>query len=54
MFIKINSVNYYILDAQDKSPHEIFVEIFQRMGQNYISKKDKKQLIFEIAHQIHS
>ena len=41
------------MDAQDKSPYEVFVEIFQRMGQNYISKKEKKQLIFEIAQQIH-
>jgi lipoate-protein ligase A len=51
MFIRINNVNYFVI-TDNKTPREIYEEIFSRMNKTYMSVREKKEMMFEITKQI--
>jgi hypothetical protein len=53
VFIKIQNINYFVV-IDNKSPLEVYNEIFSRMNKTRISMKEKKEMIFEITKQIHN
>ncbi len=51
MFIKIYNINYFVI-IDNKSPLEIFDEIFPRMEIQKITKLEKRKMISEIKKQL--
>lgn len=51
MFIRIKDTNYFIL-IENKSPKDIYEEIFSRMNIQYISYKEKREIISSIKKQL--
>lgn len=51
MFIRIDNVNYFVI-PDDKSPIEIFNEIFARMEAKRISNTEKRKILSEIKKQL--
>lgn len=52
MFIKINNINYYIQNAEQKSVKQIFHEIFSRMSKSFVSEQEKRNIYSQITNQI--
>jgi hypothetical protein len=51
MFIKIDKIYYFILHEL-KSVNTIFEEIFKRMNKNFISNKEKQNVLYQIKTQL--
>jgi SpoVK/Ycf46/Vps4 family AAA+-type ATPase len=53
MFIRFNGVNYFII-PDEKTPLEIYNELFTRMNKPFLSHKEKRKILAEITKQIDS
>lgn len=51
MFIKISNINFFV-NPEDKTPIEIFYEIFNRMNVTSITNDQKTQMIESIREQL--
>lgn len=51
MFISINNVNYFII-PDNKSPNEIVSEIFLRMNKQFISKRERSDILEQVLKQL--
>lgn len=51
MFIKLNGINFFV-QPEDKTPLDIFYEIFSRMNVTSISYDQKNQIIESITEQL--
>ena len=51
MFLKVGNVNYFVI-TENKTPIEIFEEIFTRMQDQKISSREKRNIISSIKEQI--
>lgn len=51
MFIKISNINFFV-NPEDKTPVEIFYEIFNRMNVTSITNDQKTQMIESIREQL--
>lgn len=51
MFIHINDTNYFII-PDDKTPQQIFDEIFSRMNITFISYEDRRKMISDIKKEL--
>lgn len=51
VFIKINSINYYIV-SDNKTPTQIVDELFLRMDKQHISKKERTSLMNQVSNQL--
>lgn len=53
MFVSINNINYFVI-PDNKSPIEIYYEIFNRMSNKSISNEQKQYIIDQISKQLHN
>ena len=51
MFVSINNINYFVI-PDNKSPIEIFYEVFNRMSVQSISPDQKRSIINQISEQL--
>lgn len=51
MFIHVNDTNYFII-PDDKTPQQIFDEIFSRMNVNFISYEERRKIISDIRKEL--
>ena len=51
MFVKIDNVNYFVLE-EGKTALDVFNEIFVRMEKQYLSNEEKRKIIATIRSQI--
>lgn len=51
MFIKIDDVNYFVI-VDDKSPNEIFDEIFARMQIKKMPRLEKRRIMIKIKNKL--
>lgn len=51
MFVKINSVNYFVI-PDNKSISQIYYEIISRMNKHTFSKTEKRYIISQIKEQL--
>jgi len=51
MFLKVGNVNYFVI-TDNKTPSDIFNEIFSRMQEQKLSFQEKRKILSEIKKQI--
>ena len=51
MFISINSTNYFII-PDNKTPNQIVSEIFLRMNKQYLSKRERSDILEQVLKQM--
>ena len=52
MFININGVNYFVLDAKQKGIHTVYEEIFKRSAKASVTFAEKREMLSQIKKQI--
>lgn len=53
MFININSVNYFVI-PDNKTPSQIVSEIFLRMNKQFLSKRERSDILEQVLKQLQS
>ena len=51
MFIKIDNTNFFII-PDNKTPNQIVTEIFHRMDKQFLSKRDRSDILEQVLKQI--
>ena len=51
MFIKIGTTNFFII-TDNKTPYDIYREIIARMNKQFISKREKGEILQQIYQQL--
>jgi hypothetical protein len=51
MFIKIKDTNFFII-PDDKTPQQIVTEIFLRMNKQFLTKRERSDILEQVLKQL--